>query len=325
MEHELELPGGDLGPPQVLTQSEAVDRRECMLREGIKAIRQVLTGMPDMANMSIDEQRAYMDESGRGFLLPPGAAVKREMADGVPAEWVKMPGASEDAAILYLHGGGYAIGSPTSHRHLAAAISGAAGAPVLSLAYRLAPEHPFPAAVEDAAMGYQWLLKKGFLPARVGIAGDSAGGGLTVAALLALRDVGVPLPAVGICISPWVDLTCSAESYRTKASVDPLVNQDGIVQFVRWYLGDQDPRTPLASPLFADLIGLPPLLIQVGSDEVLLDDAVGLDAKARAAGVQSTLEIWEEMIHVWHFFAPMLKEGRDAVVRIGEFFKSHVG
>jgi len=296
-----------------------------MLREGIKAIRQVLMGMPDMANMSIDEQRAYMDESGRGFLLPGGVEVKREMADGVPAEWVKMPGASEDAVILYLHGGGYAIGSPTSHRHLAAAISGAAGAPVLSLAYRLAPEHPFPAAVEDAAMGYRWLLEKGYLPTRLGIAGDSAGGGLTVAALLALRDAGVPPPAAGICISPWVDLTCSAESYRTKAGVDPLVNQDGIAQFVRWYLGDKDPKTPLASPLFADMTGLPPLLIQVGSDEVLLDDAVGLDAKARAAGVQSTLEIWEEMIHVWHFFAPMLKEGRDAVARIGEFFKSHTG
>ncbi len=296
-----------------------------MLREGIKAIRQVLTGMPDMANMSIDEQRAYMDESGRGFLLPPGVEVKREMADSVPAEWVKMSGTSEDAAILYLHGGGYAIGSLASHRHLAAAISGAAGVPVLSLAYQLAPEHPFPAAVEDAAMGYRWLLKKGFLPARLGIAGDSAGGGLTVAAILALRDDGLPLPAAGICISPWVDLTCSAESYTTKASVDPLVNQDGIAQFVRWYLGDQDPKNPLASPLFADLTGLPPLFIQVGSDEVLLDDAVGLDRRARDAGVRSTLEIWEEMIHVWHFFAPMLKEGREAVARIGEFFKAHLG
>jgi acetyl esterase/lipase len=265
-----------------------------------------------------------MDESGKRFPLHEGTVVRQERADGVPAEWVSAPGVSQGTAILYLHGGGYGVGSLTSHRHLVAALSQACGVPVLSLGYRLAPEHPFPAAVEDTVAGYLWLVKRGYAPARLALAGDSAGGGLAVAALVALRDAGSPLPAMGICISPWVDLTCSADSYRTKADTDPIVNPVRIAHLARWYLGEQDPRTPLASPLFADLAGLPPLLIQVGSEEVLLDDAIGLDARAGAAGVASTLEVWEGMIHVWHFFAPVLREGRDALARIGESFRAQV-
>ncbi|MGH7398349.1 MAG: alpha/beta hydrolase [Candidatus Rokuibacteriota bacterium] len=224
--------------------------------------------------------------------------------------------------VLYLHGGGYVIGSPRSHRHLAAAIARAAATDALLLDYRLAPEHPYPAAVDDATAAYRWLLDQGVAPERIVIAGDSAGGGLTVAALLALREARVPLPAGGVCISPWVDLTCSGESYRTKAEVDPIVRRAGVEEMAKAYLGTTPPRSPMASPLFADLRGLPPLLIHVGGDEILLDDAVQLAERARAAGVEATLEVYDRMIHVWHWFLPMLDEAQAAVEAIGRFTRA---
>ena len=295
-----------------------------MLNQGMAAVREFLAVYPDMTKTPIEEIRVLMDQFSTLFPVADGIAVDPVNADGVPGEWVTAPGARKDAAILYLHGGGYVLGSPDSHRHLVAALSEEASAAVLSLRYRLAPEHPFPAAVEDAVTGYRWLLAQGFTPARIGIAGDSAGGGLAVATLLALRDARDPRPATGICLSPWVDLTCSARSYPDKADADPMVQQQGVLLFASQYLQGKDPKTPLASPLFADLKGLPPLLIHVGSEEVLLDDAIGLDTKAREAQVDSVLEIWEGMIHVWHVFHPMLKEGRDAIRRIGEHFKSRI-
>jgi acetyl esterase/lipase len=245
--------------------------------------------------------------------------VEQVTAGTVPSEWLSAPGARADAAVLYLHGGGYVIGSPRSHRHLAAAIGRAASSPVLLPDYRLAPECPYPAAVDDAVAAYRWLLGKAIAPARIVIAGDSAGGGLTVATLLALRDAGVPLPAAGVCISPWVDLTCGGGSYTTRAAVDPIVTREGVGAMATAYLAGKDPKTPVASPLFADLHGLPPLLIQVGDAEVLLDDAVLLAERARKAGVDATLDVWDAMIHVWHWFFPMLDEGQAAIDRIGEF------
>jgi acetyl esterase/lipase len=226
-------------------------------------------------------------------------------------------------AVVYFHGGGYSIGSPRSHRHLAAAIGRAAGAAVLLPDYRLAPEHAFPAAVDDAVAAYRGLLDRGQAPARTVFAGDSAGGGLTVAALLALRERSLPLPAAAACISPWVDLSCGGASYATRAASDPIVTRQGVMEMARAYLGAADPRTPLASPLFADLAGLPPLLIQVGSEEVLLDDAVGLAERAKGAGVATTLEIWPGMIHVWHWFLPMLDEARSAIDAVGAFIHIH--
>jgi phosphinothricin tripeptide acetyl hydrolase len=248
--------------------------------------------------------------------------VERVSAPIAPAEWLRPPAAVAGRVVLYLHGGGYVIGSPRSHRHLAAAIASAGAANALLLDYRLAPEHPFPAAVDDAVAAYRWLLDQGTAPRHIVIAGDSAGGGLTVATLLALRDAAAPLPAGGVCISPWVDLTCSAESYRTKAEVDPIVKSGSIEEMARAYLGDRDRRTPLASPLFADLRGLPPLLIHAGSDEVLLDDAVQLSERAKKADVAATLEVWDRMIHVWHWFLPMLDEAQTAVDSIGRFIRA---
>jgi acetyl esterase/lipase len=295
-----------------------------MVNMGIAAVRELLAVYPDVTQTPIEEIRVLMDQFSTIFPVAEGIAIEPVNAGGVPGEWVTAPGARKDAAILYLHGGGYVLGSPDSHRHLVAALAEEASAAVLSLRYRLAPEHPFPAAVEDAVTGYRWLLAQGFSPARIGIAGDSAGGGLTVATLVALRDAGDPRPATGICLSPWVDLTCSAASYPAKADADPMVQRQGVLLFASQYLQGKDPKTPLASPLFANLKGLPPLLIHVGSEEVLLDDAIGLDTKATKAQVDSVLEIWEGMIHVWHVFHPMLKEGRDAIRRIGEHFNLRI-
>jgi acetyl esterase/lipase len=300
----------------------------------IAAVRAHLAKVPPATTVA--ERRAQYDRAERVFPLAPEIGVKtvaipsplRGEGRGrgeIAAEWLEPPAARGGAALLYLHGGGYVIGSPRSHRHLAAALGAAAGAATLVPEYRLAPEHPFPAAVEDAVAAYRWLLARGVAPGGIAIAGDSAGGGLTVATLLALRDRGLPLPAAGVCISPWVDLTCGGASYASRAASDPIVTQAGIVEMARAYLGAADPRAPLASPLFADLAGLPPLLVHVGSDEVLLDDAVALAERARAAGVAATLEIWPDMIHVWHWFHPMLDEGRKAIAGIGDFVRRRTG
>jgi epsilon-lactone hydrolase len=296
-----------------------------MAREEINRVRRLLASFPNIRGRSVQELRAQMQTFVGALPLPEGVLVEGLDAGGVPAEWVKADGARDDAVFLYLHGGGYALGSVVTGRHLAAAVSKAAAVSVLSLDYRLAPEHRFPAAVEDAVTGYRWLLGKGIPPPRIAIGGDSAGGGLTVATLVALRDAGEPLPAAGVCISPWVDLTCSANSYETRSTTDPIIVHEDILWFASLYLAGQDPRTPLASPLFADLRGLPPLLIHVGSEEVLLDDSIGLDRRAREAGVESTLEVWDGMIHVWHLFSQMLQEGRQAISRIGEYLKARTG
>ncbi|MFN0087643.1 MAG: alpha/beta hydrolase [Blastocatellia bacterium] len=291
----------------------------------IRLVRELLASQPDRKTLSLAEARLSFDEQGRQFALPEGVSIEEAMASGVPSCWFRAADAAADAAMFYLHGGGYMLGSPISHRHLIAGIAAATGLPALAPDYRLGPEHPFPAAVEDAARAFEWLLGQGLPANRLVIAGDSAGGGLTVALMLALRDRGLPLPAAGICLSPWADLTNGAESYETRAAVDPILSRDRLNEMAAAYLQGQEPRAPLASPLFADLAGLPPLLIHVGTDEVLLDDALQLDARARAAGVASHLEVWDDMVHVWHYFHPMLAEGRDALARIGAFTRARLG
>jgi len=276
-------------------------------------------------DLSIEEQRAGLEAGSTQFPLAEDVRCQPVEAGGIPAEWVTTPESVEERVICYLHGGGYVVGSINTHRELASRLARASKARVLILGYRLAPENPFPAAVEDSVTGYLWLVSSVVGPARVVIAGESAGGGLTVATLLALRDAGEPLPAAAVCISPWVDLECLGESIVTKADVDPLLQRDSLLMMARNYLGDADPRTPLASPIHADLTGLPPLLIQVGTAEVLLDDARRLAEKAESAGVEVVLEPWEDMIHMWHSFAAMLPEGQQAIDRIGEFVLKHTG
>jgi phosphinothricin tripeptide acetyl hydrolase len=294
-----------------------------MADRGIDVVRAHLAKLPPADSLTTAERRAQYERAEKVFPTPADVKVERVNAPAAPAEWLRPPSAAPGRVVLYLHGGGYVIGSPRSHRHLAAAIAATGGASALLLDYRLAPEHPYPAAVEDATAAYRWLLDQAVAPEHIVIAGDSAGGGLTVATLLALREARVPLPAGGVCISPWVDLTCGGASYATKAAADPIVRRAGVEEMARAYLGATPPRTPLASPLFADLRGLPPLLIHVGTDEVLLDDAVQLAERAKSAGVDATLEIYDRMVHVWHWFLPMLDEAQTAVDAIGRFVRRH--
>lgn len=294
-----------------------------MASQELAALITLLTSRPRPENPSVAEMRLGFEILGRRLPVPDDVTTSAVHAGGVPAEWVVAPGADPQRVMLYLHGGGYVIGSLATHRGLAGRLSRAAAARVLLLAYRLAPEHPFPAALEDATAAYRWLLASGIKPARIVIAGDSAGGGLTIAALVALRDAGAPLPTAGVCLSPWTDLEGTGASVTTKAHVDPLVQPDRLLQLAAWYLGGAHPRTPLAAPLYADLRGLPPLLVQVGTAEILLDDATRLADRAKAAGVEVTLEAWEDMIHVWQLFAPMLQEGQRAIDGIGAFVRTH--
>ncbi len=246
-------------------------------------------------------------------------------AGGVRAEWVVPPGASEGKALLYLHGGGYVICSPDTHREMVAHLAKACGCRVLLLDYRLAPEFPFPAAVEDAVAAYRWLLAQGYPARGLAVAGDSAGGGLTVAALVAFRYLGLPMPGAAACFSPWTDLACTGETLASKASEDPIVSRPLLEQLAQTYLAGADPRSPLASPLYADLRGLPPLLVQVGTAETLLDDSRRLAARCREAGVEVSLEEWEGMPHVWHFFVSFLPEAQQAIARAGEFLRQRMG
>ena len=221
-------------------------------------------------------RRRDIDARGLAYGLPPDVKFEPVTANGVRAEWSSTPGADADAALLYLHGGGYVIGSLDSHRHLVAEAGRAADCWALALDYRLAPEHPFPGAVEDAAAGYRYLLGRGVKPGRMAIAGDSAGGGHVVAAMVAIREAGLPQPGCGWCISPWVDMEASGETMTSRSAADPMVQKAGILDMARLYLNGADPRSPLASPIYADLAGLAPLLIQVGAAETLLDDAFAL-------------------------------------------------
>jgi epsilon-lactone hydrolase len=276
--------------------------------------------------LSAQELRAGMEAMVGALPLLEGTTVEPVSAGGVPSEWVRPAAvAAPDACILYLHGGGYVIGSCNTHRPLASHLATRTGLPVLLVDYRLGPEHPYPAAVDDALTAYAWLLAQGYEPNRIVVAGDSAGGGLTLATLLAVRDRGLPRPALGIAISPWTDLTLSGESMTSMEDRDPMVRRAGLSRMAAWYVGSADPTDPLVSPLFGDPAGLPPLLIHVGEVETLRDDAVGFTARAVAAGVDVTLEVWPEMIHVWHAFGAAVPESEAGVTRIAEFIADRLG
>ena len=248
---------------------------------------------------------------------------ERVGVNGVPAEWIWAPESEDSRVILYLHGGGYLFGSARTHRVMLAHMARAAKARVLTLDYRLAPEIPFPAPVEDSVSAYRWLLAEGISAKKMVIGGDSAGGGLAVAALVALRAVGEPMPAAGVCISAWTDMESTGQSHTTNAESDPSVSKERLLKIAKVYLDGKEPTAPLASPIHADLTGLPPLLLQVGSIEVLLDDATLLKSRAKAAGVSVEMEVWDDMPHVWHHYAPILPEARKAIGRIGEFVLEH--
>ncbi len=289
---------------------------------GMAVIRSFLAES-GVAEGSIDDLRGLMGADGQP--APESVSVSPESLGGQPAEWLVPHGLDRDRVVLYLHGGGYCAGSPGSHRGLAGRVALATGAATVALDYRLGPEHPFPAAVDDAVAAYRALLADGTDAASIAVAGDSAGGGLTLALALALRQAGEPLPAALACLSPWVDLTQSAGSYTSRAAADPMVTKRGLDEMAAAYLAGADPRQDLVSPRFADLAGLPPLRIDVGADEVLFDDAAGLAEAARAAGVPTTLVEWPEMIHVFQVFpGDVIPESDQSIAAIGAFLGAHL-
>jgi epsilon-lactone hydrolase len=274
-------------------------------------------------DMSVAQMRSDWDAAFGGSTA--AVTCERVSAGGVEGEWISPADAPLDKAILYFHGGGFRIGSVASHRDLIAQIAVASGCRVLAINYRLAPEHRFPAALDDALAAYGWMLGQGLTPGNVAFAGDSAGGNLVLAAMLALRERGLPLPIAAVLMSPWTDLAATGTSYVTRAEVDPIHQRPMILALAKNYLGGQgDPCDPLVSPLYADLVGLPPLLIQVGDRETVLDDSVMFADLARAAGVDVHLEVWDGMIHVFQMFGAELPEAHRAIVSIAGFLNQHL-
>jgi len=275
-------------------------------------------------DLPFPEQRAI----GERLWRPPplrGTRVDRVEAGGVGAEWVLAPGVTPAGGALYLHGGSYLYGSAAGRRGFASRLSRAGEVRVLTLDYRLAPEDPFPAAVEDTVAAYRWLLDDGAGAKRIVVGGDSAGGGLAVAALVAIRDAGLPLPAGVFLLSPWTDLEMTGASIDALAGVDDVLDRAGLRAAADLYLAGTDPGHPAASPLYADLSGLPPLLIQVGTAEILRDDAVRLAAAARDAGVRVVLDEWPGAGHGFQTSAPLIPEARQAVHQIGVFMRRVLG
>jgi acetyl esterase/lipase len=250
---------------------------------------------------------------------------ERVSAGAVDAEWISPANASQEKAFLYFHGGGFRIGSVTSHRDLIAQIALASGCRALAVNYRLAPEHRFPAALDDALAAYGWMLGRGLEPGNIAFAGDSAGGNLVLAAMLALRERGLPLPVSAALMSPWTDLAATGASYVSRAEADPIHQRPMILALAKNYLGGQgDPCDPLVSPLHADLKDLPPLLIQVGDRETVLDDSVMFADKARTVGVDVELQVWDGMIHVFQMFGAELPEAHQAIASIAGFLSRHL-
>jgi len=295
-----------------------------MASEGMQQLMAMFASQePPAEPPTIAQMRANMEQMMGQFPLETGTKVLPFAAEGIHGEWVISPNSRDDRVILYLHGGGYVMGSPRTHRSMVSKLAADAEACVLALNYRKAPEHPYPAALEDAVTAYRWLLENGWDAGQLAVSGDSAGGGLTVSLLLALKDQGLPQPRCAVPISPWVDHTGNSETYQTRMDQDPMVQKDGILTMSRHYLGETGAADdPAVSPVFADLSGIAPLYIMVGDFETLLGDAQALHEKAVSAGVDSDLDVWDEMIHVWHVFHAMVPEGRAAIEKMGDYIKN---
>lgn len=281
-----------------------------------------LAAQPPAGQGSIEEMRVGMEMMTDLYPLADDVSVEVVEVAGRPAEWVTTPESDQSRVVLYFHGGGYVMGSINTHRELVSRIARAAGARVLNLEYRLAPEERFPAAVEDATGAYEWLLGQGIPAERIVVAGDSAGGGLTLATLLALKAQGTPLPGCAVCLSPWTDLEGTGQSAQPGSVDDPMVGVDELRDMGRHYAAE-DLRNPLAAPLYGDFTGFPPLLIQVGTREILLDDSRRVAEKARESRVEVTLQEEDGLVHVWQA-AANLPEAASAVAKIGEFIRAQL-
>lgn len=273
---------------------------------------------------TLEKMRADWDAVSSSPPSKVGAKQTPVDAGGAKAIWFDAPNAQKDRVILYLHGGGYVLGGPISHGSLAAQLSESAKSRVLFVDYRLAPEHPFPAAIDDALAAYQWLLAQGIKPARLAISGDSAGGGLCIATLLAIKKAGLPLPACAAPMSPWLDMEALGDSMNSKDAEDPIVKKPLLLGMVSMFMPEgADKRDPRIAPLYGDLAGLPPMLIQVGSRETLLDDSRRITERAKKAGVKVQLHEYEGQIHVFQVFCARMDEAKAALDEIGQFVQQH--
>ena len=301
-----------LGPTE-----EAIDQSE------IEAVRILLSSKPRPVGWA--ERRARLDEVGAYWPVADDVELDPVDVDGVPGEWSMAPGSDASRVLLFFHGGGYCSGSIHSHRRMATEAGRAAGVRALAVGYRLAPEHPFPAARDDALTAWHWLRKQGIDAAHIAVGGDSAGANLSVALINQLRANSEELPACAWLVSPWTDLTMSGSTMTTKDAVDPLMHKGYLQELANAYVpAGMESNDPRISVLYADLHGLPPALIQVGSDETLLDDASRFATAAGAADVPVTLEIWPHMIHAWHLWNAHLDAGRRALASAAAFIRRHL-
>ena len=294
-----------------------------MASEGAERIRAELFEKQKQPRLDLEARRQRWLDEGAEARGPEGTEIEPVDVDGVSGEWIQHPESAGEGVFILMHGGGYVSGGCVTHRNLASRISAVSGTRVLVPDYRLAPEHPYPAGLQDVSTFYGALLREGVLPQHIAIGGDSAGGGLTATMLLALRDAGGPLPSSAVMLSPWTDLTVSGESYAERQDRDPIIKRDHLLEAGVQYAGDMDPAHPYLSPVNADLTGLPPLLVHVGEDEAMFDDSDKFVERARAAGVEVEYEAWPEMWHVWHACAPDVPEADEAIAKIGVFIKAH--
>jgi monoterpene epsilon-lactone hydrolase len=294
-----------------------------MLSDEARArIQQMLEARRTAVKLSVTEDRREWEAHSALVALPRGAHFSPVNVDGVHCEWMDMPRGAHDRVLLLLHGGGYTSGSPRTHRKLAANLARFANVRVLMPDYRLAPEHPFPAGLKDALVAYRWLIGKGGRkPEEIVLGGDSAGGGLALSMMLVLREAGAPLPRAAVLLSPWTDLTVSSPSYAKMRKRDPSTTQEGLREAALLYAGKRDPKDPMMSPLFADLRGLPPLLIHVGGDEIMLDDSRLLAERATAGGVDVTYKAWPGLWHTFQHESPEIPEATQALVEIADFMR----
>jgi len=290
--------------------------------EEIDGVRALLSSLPRPTSLA--ERRERLDTVASAYGTASDIAFEPVRIGTCEAEWSLAPDSDPDRVLLYFHGGGYCSGSIRSHRGMVSEIGRAAKVRTLALGYSLAPEHPFPAALEDAVAAFEYLLAMGIPSERIAIGGDSAGGGLTLATMIRLREAGRSLPACAWLVSPWVDLEMSGASIDTKDADDPLIHRAYLQELASAYCGKESPRNPLISPLYADLGGLPPILVQVGSAETLLDDAVAIVERLGEADRRVTLEIWPRMIHAWHLWSARLTAGQQAIASAGAYIDRHL-
>lgn len=276
-------------------------------------------------NADVQRMRTVWHALANTLWTASGVDVRRTEFAGMRAEWLTPLAPARGKAMLYLHGGAYVFGNCTTHRQLVSYLARACGIRALVIEYRLAPENPFPAAIEDCLLAYRALRNEGYAPGDIVLAGDSAGGGLVMALLLSLRDAGEEMPAGAVMLSPWLDLTASGESMATRANRDPWFKPPDMPIIASYYCNEAEFRNPLVSPVYADVAGLPPIYIQVGDDEILLSDSTRIAEKIEAAGGEVTLEVWPEMFHVFQVFVHQMPESREAIAKLVPFAKSRLG